>query len=195
MIRNQLLALLACYQPDDAQQIDIKHRIITFVQQHPDCFERSLLIGHVTASAWLVNKHQTQALLLHHAKLNRWVQPGGHCDGVSDVCAVAIKEAQEESGVMAIEMLSHDIFDLDIHRILARGDVPAHDHYDIRFLVRITDDSEPKINDESKAFMWVSREEPELPVQGISIARMFTKWKKIPIVQPVRTDVSKTQAP
>lgn len=179
MIRNQLLDLLNRYQPDDVQQEEIKKKITAFVVSHPNCFERSLLIGHITASAWLINKNQTDALLMHHAKLDRWVQPGGHCDGIFDVCAVAVKEAQEESGINAIEPVSHEIFDLDIHTIPARGDVPEHEHYDIRFLARITDDSEPKRNHESKALMWVSRDEHTLPVQGNSILRMFKKWQQL----------------
>lgn len=179
MIRNQLLDLLNRYQPNDVQQEEIKKKITAFVIDHPDCFERSLLIGHITASAWLINKKQTHALLMHHVKLDRWVQPGGHCDGMTDVCAVAVKEAQEESGVNAIEPLSHAIFDLDIHTIPARADVPEHEHYDIRFLTRITDDSEPQRNYESKGLMWVSRDEDALSVEGTSVGRMFKKWQQI----------------
>ena len=47
--------------------------MLTFIKDHDDCFERSLAIGHITASAWLLNKAQTHALLMHHAKLDRWV--------------------------------------------------------------------------------------------------------------------------
>ena len=91
MKRSQLLHLLNEYHPTDAIEIEFKQQIINFINTHEDCFERSLAIGHITASAWLVSKDGSQALLMHHTKLNRWFQLGGHCDGDSDTCAVAVK--------------------------------------------------------------------------------------------------------
>ena len=47
---------------------------------------------------------------MHHTKLDRWFQLGGHCDGEANVLAVALKEAQEESGIMDIAPVSFEIF-------------------------------------------------------------------------------------
>ena len=46
--------------------------MLIFIKKHEDCFERTLEIGHVTASAWLLSKDEMHALLLHHKKLDRW---------------------------------------------------------------------------------------------------------------------------
>lgn len=143
------------------------HRqMVAFVKQHPDCFERTLEVGHITASAWLLNKAGDAALLMHHAKLNIWVQPGGHCDGDPDVLQVALREAREESGIQGIEPLSPEIFDLDIHP------VPGHLHYDVRFLLQVTSDETFVQNSESNALRWVR---DDLPTQERSVVRMHEK--------------------
>ena len=179
MHRQPLLELLTAYNPTAPEEIASKLKIINFVQQHPDCFERSLAIGHITASSWLLSKHESQALLMHHAKLDKWLQLGGHCDGNSDVLAVAIKEAQEESGIEAIQPLHEGIFDLDIHTIPANSREQAHDHYDIRFLLKVTSDEQPRISHESKALRWVNKKREELPTDEYSVMRMFDKWMSL----------------
>jgi 8-oxo-dGTP pyrophosphatase MutT (NUDIX family) len=176
MHRTQLLALLDQYRPTGEPEIAFKQQIIQFVQDHTDCFERSLQIGHITASTWLLNYDQSKALLMHHAKLDQWFQLGGHCDGNPDVLAVAIKEAQEESGIQDIQAVSPAIFDVDIHLIPESKKEPAHYHYDIRFLLQVTSNEEPIQNNESKELRWISKNPAELPTDSPSVTRMFNKW-------------------
>ena len=113
MKRQGLIQLLNQYNPSDAE-ITIKNDMLSFIDANEDCFERSLEIGHVTGSSWLLNKAGDKALLMHHRKLNKWLQLGGHADGDSDILAVALKEAQEESGITSIEPVNNRIFDIDI---------------------------------------------------------------------------------
>src|SRR5262249_47482966 len=134
MSREPLLALLRAHRTDDPSERRMLADMIRFVEDHPDCFERSLLKGHITGAAWVVNRERTHALLMHHFKLNKWLQPGGHCDGDPDVPGVATREVFEETGLQAT-LETEGIFDLDIHTIPARGDVPGHLHYDVRFLM------------------------------------------------------------
>ena len=176
MHRNDLLEKLERYQPSEPAEVEHRQQIIEFVKQHPDCFERSLLVGHLTGAAWLVDERRGRALLTHHAKLDKWLQLGGHCDGDCDILRVALKEAQEESGIDGIEAVSADIFDLDVHPIPARGDAPAHLHHDIRFLCRITGDAEFVVSDESHDLAWVSPDEIAKMEVGRSITRMCEKW-------------------
>src|SRR5436309_1471060 len=102
MHRQQLLGLLETYAPCYQEELVNKARMIAFVTEWPSCFERSLEVGHITGSAWLLNHDCSKVLLTHHKKLNLWLQLGGHCDGESDVLAVALREAQEESGITDI---------------------------------------------------------------------------------------------
>lgn len=166
------------YHPSAPEEIQAKETMLNFIKAHDDCFERSLAIGHITASAWLVNKEQTHALLMHHTKLDRWFQLGGHCDGDPDVLGVAIKEAQEESGIMHIAPLSNKIFDIDIHLIPANSKEKEHYHYDVRFLLQVTSDEQVVQNGESKELRWIGKNKNELPTAELSVTRMFNKWIK-----------------
>lgn len=155
MHRVPFLSLLENYaalHPDERASCD---RYIDFVKTQPDCFERSLQIGHVTASAWILDTTGGSVLLTHHRKLDRWLQLGGHVDGCPDVLAGAAREAREESGLNLLEPVSAELFDLDIHPIPARDDEPEHLHYDARFLFRTTGDEDFTISDESHNLAWV----------------------------------------
>lgn len=174
--RTRLINLLEAYNSTYPEEQVFKKEMLEFIDKNPDCFERSLAIGHITASAWLLNKDGSCALLMHHSKLDKWFQLGGHCDGDSDALAVAIKEAQEESGINCIEPVSADIFDIDIHLIPANSREQAHYHYDVRFLLKVTSDEEVIQNRESKELRWIGKDINQLPTQAQSIIRMFEKW-------------------
>lgn len=140
-------------------------------------FQRERLAGHFTGSAWLVSADGQRALLMHHRKLGRWLQPGGHADGDSDLAAVALKEAQEESGLPSLRVQDGNIFDLDRHWIPARGEVPGHWHYDVRYVVRNVGGEVFVLNPESLALAW--REVAAIaedPASDASLARMARRW-------------------
>lgn len=175
MHRNYLRNLLNQYYPTHEDEQTDKIKMLTFLEEHEDCFERSCIPGHFTASAWLVNTKNTHALLMHHRKLNSWFQPGGHCDGDPDLLNVAIKEAREETGIQQIIPLSRNIFDIDIHLIPAFGGNPIHYHYDVRFLLQAQNDNFIK-NEESNALQWFNILE-DLPTREESVLRLFHKWR------------------
>lgn len=144
-----------------------------------DPFRRQRLAGHFTASAWLVSRDGQRVLLTHHRKLGRWLQLGGHADGERDFARVALTEAEEESGLSGLSGLSVEpaIFDLDRHWIPEYKDVPAHWHYDVRFVVRAGDEEAYVVGDESHDLAW---REIALLVQSDeadeSVRRMARKW-------------------
>ena len=179
MIRNHAIKLIKNYFPEDEQEIAYKARTLHFIEQNERCFERSLEIGHITASSWLLDNTGSKALLMHHAKLDIWCQLGGHCDGNSDILAVAIKEAQEESGIFNIFPLNQEIFDIDVHLIPAKGDIKEHLHYDIRFLLQVRSQEQIVSNNESKELRWITLEKKDLPTNERSVTRMHEKWVKL----------------
>jgi 8-oxo-dGTP pyrophosphatase MutT (NUDIX family) len=141
-----------------------------------DPFVRERLAGHFTASAWLVDAAGERLLMTHHRKLDRWLQLGGHADGDRDLARVALREAEEESGLLDL-VVEPEIFDLDRHWIPERGDVPGHWHYDVRYVVRAKGSEDFVVGDESHALAWRSivglLDDPETDP---SIARMARKW-------------------
>ena len=177
MVHTALKNLLAAYRPTDPAEIGYKAEMVALLKD-PKCFERAREAGHFTASAWFLNRTLDKALLMLHRKLGIWVQPGGHADGDANLLRVAIKETQEESGILHVVPYDGAIFDLDIHTIPARGSVPTHKHYDVRFLLRVDPSSKEEIiqNEESIDIRWFGKERAKLPVQDASVLRMFNKW-------------------
>lgn len=125
-----------------------------FLASAADVFERRHPPGHFTGSAWLVSADGARVLLTHHRKLGRWLQLGGHADGDEDLAQVALREAEEESGLGGL-VLEGGIFDLDRHAIPTRGAEPEHWHYDVRYVVRATGSEAFAVSEESLELAWV----------------------------------------
>jgi 8-oxo-dGTP pyrophosphatase MutT (NUDIX family) len=167
------------YRSTFKEELAFRSQFIELLQ-HPDAFQRTHLPGHITGSAWIVDESRQKALLIHHAKLNRWLQPGGHADGDENVLRVALREAEEETGVNAYTILLEGIFDLDIHPIPNRKDFPEHLHYDIRYLVQANSVDELILSDESFDVAWINVDElPSLTDHNSSINRMVEKVKNL----------------
>ena len=141
-----------------------------------DPYRRERLEGHFTASAWLVGADGRRALLTHHRKLDRWLQPGGHADGDRDLARAALREAEEESGLRDL-VVEPGLFDLDRHWIPGRGGEPGHWHYDARFVVRATGSEDFVVGEESHDLAW--RDIDAIagdPSNDESLRRMARKW-------------------
>jgi 8-oxo-dGTP pyrophosphatase MutT (NUDIX family) len=179
MHREDLREKLKRYNPvDEAEKAD-RIKMLEFLNSHEDCFDRSLTFGHFTGSCWLVNRDGRKFLLTLHKKIGRWLQLGGHADGDQDLARVALKEASEESGLQNIELLSDEIFDIGIHLMAEHKGIPAHHHYDVRFLMKTTDNDEDiQISDESVDLRWFEEVSALPQNSGVNIPRMFEKLKK-----------------
>ena len=177
MNKNTVLAQLAHYQPLDAEEAAFLPRLQNFLAQHDAFWQRSTPEGHLTGSAWILSPDHRQVLLIHHAKLDRWFQPGGHADDTdADLCAVARREAGEECGLTDLRLLDTALFDLDIHLIPAKGDEPAHWHYDLRYAFEVSDMAAVQHDAvEIKAFRWVPVETLLTPETPASLRRMAIK--------------------
>ena len=159
--------------PGEADVIDL---FADLLGDASDPFRRERLAGHFTASAWLVARDGRRVLLTHHRKLGMWLQLGGHADGERDFTRVALTEAQEESGLPGLSVEA-GIFDLDRHWIPEHKGVPAHWHYDVRFVVHASDDESFVVSEESHDLAWrdiaaLVDDEAADP----SLRRMAVKW-------------------
>lgn len=172
-----LLRLFHDYAQQWPDEADPAH-FVDFLAVGTHGFVRENLEGHFTGSAWLVSADGERVLLTHHRKLGRWLQLGGHADGDLDLSSVALREAEEESGLDDLNVEAAP-FDMDRHRIPARGDEPEHWHYDVRYVVRAGANEQFQISEESHALAWCSiREIAENPSSDVSLRRMAYKWLK-----------------
>ena len=181
MHREELLRLLDRHRPQSVAEAGNVARTRHFVEQHTDCFERKLLHGHVTGSAWVVSPARDKVLLMHHRKHNEWFQPGGHADGDADILRVALRETHEETGIPAehIRLVDGTVFDVDIHTIPPMKGEPRHRHYDIRFLLEIDDSLPVPGNDESHEILWVPVYEASRFNNNLSTYRMVDKTRRL----------------
>lgn len=174
--QNRLLALLDDYRARwPAEEITIE-RFQRFVSSEPRCFDRHCEFGHITGSAWLLDNLGQRVLLTHHRKLNRWLQLGGHADEAPDARLTALREAEEESGLSDIQLLDTAIFDLDVHPIPARGDMPEHFHFDVRFALQACGSQDYVVSAESHDLAWVAVDSLTGPDTDESLRRMAQKW-------------------
>lgn len=155
--RQELIRALNNYQTPYKEEEAFRSRFLDLLQ-HERCYHRDHLPGHLTGSSFIIDNARRYTLLTHHAKLNKWLQPGGHADGDEDIAGVALREAQEETGITRFVFLEANIFDIDIHLIPARKDFPEHFHYDVRFLLEASREEALVITEESHDLDWVELE-------------------------------------
>jgi 8-oxo-dGTP pyrophosphatase MutT (NUDIX family) len=158
--RDELVALIGRYaeRMTDPRSRETADRFLAFIRRRDDCFSRSCAEGHVTGSAFVTNPDYAKTLLVLHGKLGRWLQPGGHYEPGESALEAARREALEETGLDGSPALGGELFDLDIHEIPARGEAPAHLHYDARFLL-VSPELAPELSDESGDVAWFGLEE------------------------------------
>ncbi|MBI3724690.1 NUDIX hydrolase [bacterium] len=160
---TELLRSLERHVPRDEKETRDLAVIIAHVRRGGDPFDRaSFSPGHLTGSAFVLDSREERLLMLHHARLDRWLQPGGHGEpGETDPLEVALREAREETGIHGL--VPHPgaprPFDLDVHRIPAKEKngkpiEPAHDHLDVRYVLLAPALAVPAVSGESRAIEW-----------------------------------------
>lgn len=134
---------------------------------------------YATGSAWLINPSNGKILLTHHKKLGRWLQPGGriHTQDNMSIQQTALRETQEESGIIQIKLSSPELFHLDIHYIPEQKNQEAQYYYDFCFLHHITEDKPLCKSSESLDLKWFSMAELMQMDLESSIEKMVKKWQ------------------
>jgi 8-oxo-dGTP pyrophosphatase MutT (NUDIX family) len=177
--REQLLKAIRDYKTPYEDEANFIRKFLNLLQ-HPRSFHRDHLPGHITGSAWIIDHSKQFVLLTHHAKLNRWLQPGGHADGDDNISRVCTREAVEETGLSSLQLISEGIFDIDIHTIPERNDFPQHQHYDVRLLFNASMSEPLQITAESHDLKWVALTELEAKTgNNVSMLRMAEKTRHL----------------
>ena len=168
---------LAAYGRRWPAETGVVGQFLALLDDPADPFVRERLEGHLTGGAWLVSADGRRTLLTHHRKLGRWLQLGGHADGDRDLARVALREAEEESGLAGLVVEADAVFDVDRHWIPGRGEVPGHWHHDVRYVVRAAGSEAYAVGEESLDLAW--RDIAAIaadPAADASLRRMAGYW-------------------
>ena len=156
----ELIEQIERYRPYNEQEARDKSIMLDCLHAFEDVFTRENRLAHMTASAWVVNARFDRVLMAYHNIYDSWSWLGGHADGEADLLSVALREANEESGVLAAPV-SPDIFSLEILHVaphVKRGKfVCAHLHLNATYLLEADDKSPIRCKpDENSAVRWLS---------------------------------------
>ena len=147
------------YVPRDEQERTDKAVMLDCLARYADVYERSNLLFHVTASAWITNELRDRVLMIYHNIYDSWAWTGGHADGERDLLKVALREATEETGLLSVRPASDRLLSIEtltVNPHFKRGRfVPAHLHLNGTYLL-IADDAESLRvkRDENSAVRW-----------------------------------------
>ncbi len=147
------------YNPVNEQEMRDKEQMLRFMDQNPNYLTRENQIAHFTASIWTVNKERTKTLMVYHNIYDSWSWIGGHADGDENLCAVAMRELQEETGVKFAKLVSEEILSLEtltVNGHVKRGSyVPSHLHFNVTFLAEADENETLVVNEhENQAVKW-----------------------------------------
>jgi 8-oxo-dGTP pyrophosphatase MutT (NUDIX family) len=156
--RPPLRALLLAHVPADATEATHRARMLALLDAADPFARTGFVPGHFTASAFVLSPDGGSLLLILHRKLGRWLQPGGHVDaGDADVFAAARREVAEETGLTDVDVDPDwpRLLDLDVHAIPPhpKSGEPAHEHFDVRVLLRART-AELRAGEDVKAARW-----------------------------------------
>jgi 8-oxo-dGTP pyrophosphatase MutT (NUDIX family) len=180
--REELLADLAAFPAATQEERESLDRLSRFVAARHDPFARENPVGHVTGSAIVARPDGFAFLLVHHRKLGRWLQPGGHTEeSDASVYDAALREVREETGIAELGApLGRRIFDVDVHPIPAHGRDREHSHFDVRYLFTTDRDVDRALAEDPKRPMrWRTLEEALADGVDGSLERSLRKARRV----------------
>lgn len=178
---QKLREQIAAYLPRNEQETADRKMMLSFMDRNPDCLERTNLTAHFSASGWIVNKRRDRVLLCYHKVYDSWSWTGGHADGEADLEAVALREAQEETGVHAVSVHPGRIYSLECLYVMGhekRGTyVPCHIHMNLTYLLEADEEETLVINqDENSGVQWFDHQSViEKPTEPWMVERVYRK--------------------
>lgn len=172
---------LLAYQPYNEQEASDCRLMLRWLEQADDVFCRSNEFAHFTASAWVVNRSRTKALMAYHNLYHSWAWLGGHADGEEDLLSVCLREVREESGVQALRAVNDGIYSLEILGVdghVKRGKyVSTHVHLNVTYLIEADEDAPLRVKpDENSAVRWFGMDEL---IQAVSEPEMRVVYRKL----------------
>ena len=151
-MRADATAALEAWLPPDEGQARLRREYLQFLAEHDDAMWRECRIGHLTASALVMDEHRERVLLTLHPKVGRWLQLGGHCEPDDpSLREAARREAIEESGIDEV-LISTVPLRLDRHPVPCAGSMS--EHLDVQYLATVRADACEVMSAESDDLRW-----------------------------------------
>ena len=160
----RLIEEIEKYKPFNEMEERDKELILRALRREENVFSRENPICHMTASAWISSPDRTKVLMAYHNIYDSWSWLGGHADGDTDLLRVALKEAEEESGLSKVKPLMQDIFSLEVLTVdghMKKGKyVSSHLHLNVTYLLEADDREMVRAKeDENRGVRWFSPED------------------------------------
>ena len=188
-VQSRLFELLDAHAPSDADEARSLAEMRALLPQLEQPLSRHQARAHFTASALVVDLEAGRIAMLLHAKLKKWLQPGGHAESIDAglMHRTALREAKEETGCdVRLFEPTPTLLDVDVHWIPARADEPAHQHLDLRYLVVAENPQNLTLNvDEANAVQWLSFDAALSLAEDAALRRMIRKgWDALKLKAP-----------
>ena len=171
------------YVPYNEQEKNDKEMLIEYMNTFSDVLTRENKMCHFTASNWIVNKEKSKVLMIYHNIYKSWAWTGGHADGDSNLLHVALKEAQEETGLKNLKVISNGIFGIQIltvdSHIKREKFIPSHLHLDCCFLLQADENETLKVKeDENSAVEWIDIDKAIEITNELKMKPIYSKLNK-----------------
>lgn len=178
---EKLRAQVEAFVPVNEQEERDKNLLLRWIDSGADILTRENEVAHLTASAWVMSPDRTKVLMAYHNLYDSWAWLGGHADGESDLLAVALREAAEESGIGAVRPVTEEI--LSVETLCVEGHekrgryVPCHLHLNVTYLLEADPDQPLRIKpDENSAVAWIAVEDiPKKSTEKWFVERIYRK--------------------
>lgn len=189
---GRLYKQLRDYITFDERERRDREEILQLMEKFPEnIFLRENENCHFTASCWITNRTHDKILMAYHNIYQTWAWAGGHANGDANLRWVAKKEACEETGLTRLDMVTPEIFSVEIIPVedhYKNGKfVKAHRHLDCCFLFEA--DEEEAVHskpDENSGVRWFSLEEAVSMRKEPMMREIYRKLNKKLLSFPAR---------
>ena len=146
--------------PTDERAMASRQHILALLDETAaPCSRDQFQPGHLTASAICLSPDRRSVLLVHHKRLQRWLQPGGHIEiGDASMLDAARRELDEETGATLDQRVQAQLAGVDVHEIPAARGEPTHAHHDVMFCM-VAANLEVRVSEESHDVAWIPIDE------------------------------------
>lgn len=178
-MEDKIIQQLMKIQKRDKSRNDL-NEFILFLKEGKDIYNKNNYDGHLCGSSWIVDSKEEKALLIHHPKLKKWMQPGGHLEENEIPYETAIRELKEETNINInnVRNKKEILIDAGIHEF-KHSSKPEHIHYDLRYYFDVNSKKVNIKSEEGVEIKWVKFQDiPDLDMDG-TLTRMVDYTKKI----------------